>query len=251
MKVIDCICVNGTTDEGVSHHEVQFMWTERHLVRGKVCTLVTSRCSGSSYLNHVELQNIYLAVAHSNLFIPSTIHGSNFNASGGIDYDELEHNLQTAADGYISRCDKAPFGNSKITLFKGFKNDMLLTRRPKLLTFLKGSKEAKSELEKKDPQLFEYFSDVWNLRNRHMVKNLPSQYVFQFLPCYETSCPHPVCQAGKPEKDYTWYSGGPPLSYLSIPICDPQRPWGGKDCKVCAGHCAGHYFKCRKAFTRF
>lgn len=30
---------------------------------------------------------------------------------------------QTAADVYISRCDKAPFGNSKITLFKGFKNE--------------------------------------------------------------------------------------------------------------------------------
>ena len=30
---------------------------------------------------------------------------------------------QTAADVYISCCDKAPFGNSKITLFKGFKNE--------------------------------------------------------------------------------------------------------------------------------
>ena len=72
--------------------------------------------------------------------------------------------------------------------------------------------------------------------NYSKPKNLPSQFVFQLLPCYETSCPHPVCQAGKPEKDYTWYSGCPPLSYLPIPICDPQRPWGGKDCKVCAGH---------------
>lgn len=134
-KVIDCIRVDGATDEGVSHHEVQFMWTERHLAKGKVCTLVTSRSSGSSYLNRVELQNGCLAVAHSNLFISSTIHGSDFNSSGGIDYDKLEHNLQTAADVYISRCGKAPFGNSKITLFKGFKNDCYLQEDQNCLNF--------------------------------------------------------------------------------------------------------------------
>ncbi len=119
-KPVDCIRVDGATDEGPSHNEVQFMWTECE----KVCTLVTTRSSGSSYLNRVELQNGCLAVAHANTYIPSTLHGSNFNESGEVDYERLESNLMTAADVYISRCDKAPFAHSTINLIKGSQNDL-------------------------------------------------------------------------------------------------------------------------------
>ena len=97
-KAIDCIRVDGASDEGPSHHEVQFMWTERHLEKGKICTLVSSRSSGSSYLNRVELQNGCLAIAHTNLYIPSTIHGSNCDETGAVDYDKLKKNLETASD---------------------------------------------------------------------------------------------------------------------------------------------------------
>lgn len=248
-KPIDCIRVDGASDESLSHYEVQFMWAERHLEQGKVCTLVNSRSSGSSYLNRVELQNGCLAVAHSNLFIPSTIHGSNFNESGAVDYDKLEINLDTATDVYISRCNRAPFGRSQISLFKGCKNDLskkLHERRPLLLTFLKGSKQAKAELQNQHPQLYEYFNNIWMLRKRHMVTNLPYKYVFQLLPCYEKECPHPVCIAGKPEAEYCWYKDGPPVSYLPIPIPDQERPWGGKNCESCTGHCYGHYLKAEK-----
>ena len=48
--LIDCVRVDGAGDEGPSHHEVQFLATERHLDLGKACTLITSRCNGSSYL---------------------------------------------------------------------------------------------------------------------------------------------------------------------------------------------------------
>ena len=118
-KAIDCIRVDGASDEGPSHHEVQFMWTERHLEKGKICTLVSSMSSGSSYLNRVELQNGCLAIAHANLYIPSIIHGSNCDETGAVDYDKLKKNLETASDVYISRCDKAPFTGSQIHLFKG------------------------------------------------------------------------------------------------------------------------------------
>ena len=141
-KPIDCIRVDGAADEGPSHKEVQFMWTERHLEQEKVCTLVTTRCSGSSYLNRVELQNGCLSVAHGNIFIPSTIHGSNFGKNGSIDYEKLERNLDAATDVYISKCNNAPFGNSSITLFKGNRNDLARnykSRRPHLIAFLKGS----------------------------------------------------------------------------------------------------------------
>lgn len=123
-KPIDCIQVDGAADEGPSHKEVQFMWTERHLEQEKVCTLVTTHCSRSSYLNRVELQNGCLSVARGNIFIPSTIHGSNFGKNGSIDYEKLERNLDAATDVYISKCNNAPFGNLSIALFKGNRNDL-------------------------------------------------------------------------------------------------------------------------------
>ncbi len=163
-KPIDCIRVDGAGDEGPIHAEVQFLWTERHLEQEKVCTLVTTRSSGSSYLNRVELQNGCLAVAHSNIFIPSTIHGSNFARSGSIDYDRLEQNLESATDVYISKCDNAAFGESSIRLLKGSRNDLARNyqnRRPHLITFLSGTRKKKEELMKENPTLFEYFTKIW------------------------------------------------------------------------------------------
>ena len=75
-KDVEFVRVDGATDEGPSHVEVQFLWTERHLTKQRKVTMVTSRCSGDSYLNRVELQNGHLARGHSNLFIPSTLNGS-------------------------------------------------------------------------------------------------------------------------------------------------------------------------------
>ena len=90
MKPIESIRVDGATDEGPSHEEVQFWWTAHHLKRGNLVTLVTSRASGSSYLNRVELQNGCLALAHTNLFIPSTLGGSACDQeSGGIDMEQV------------------------------------------------------------------------------------------------------------------------------------------------------------------
>ena len=69
VKEIECIRVDGASDEGPSHAEVQFLWTERHLNRPTKVTLVTTRSSGDSFLNHVELQNGCLSRGHANLFI--------------------------------------------------------------------------------------------------------------------------------------------------------------------------------------
>ena len=156
----------------------------------------------------------------------------------------IRDSLETASDVYISRCNKAPFAGSQIHHFKGCKNDLskkLQERRPLLLTFLKGSKKAKASLREQNPLLYDYFTEVWELRTRHMVKKLPSQYVFQLLPCYQEGCPHPICMSGKPETEYCWYEGGPPLSYPPIPIPDTNRPWGDENCPSCSGHCSGHY----------
>ena len=87
-KQIECIHVDGATDEGPSHLEIQFWWTLRHLERPTAITLVTTRSSGASYLNRVELQNGCMALAHANLFIPSNLNGSCFDPqTGKVDQD--------------------------------------------------------------------------------------------------------------------------------------------------------------------
>ena len=48
----------------------------------------------------------------------------------------------------------------------------------RFLIFLKGSKKMKSTLKKTKPNDYSYFEKIWDLRNRHMVKGLPEQYVF-------------------------------------------------------------------------
>ena len=84
-KDIECVWVDGTSDEGPGHEEVQFYWTERHLIVSKECTIVSARHSGGSYLNRVELLNGCISKAHSNVFIPSTLNGPCYAADGSID----------------------------------------------------------------------------------------------------------------------------------------------------------------------
>ena len=75
-KNILCVRVDGASDEGPSHEEVQFFWARDHMLNERLATLVSTRSSGSSFLNRVELQNGCLTRGHSNLFIPSTLSGS-------------------------------------------------------------------------------------------------------------------------------------------------------------------------------
>ena len=42
-KSTDCIRVDGAADEGPNHDEVQFYWTQRHILRNKLATLVTTQ----------------------------------------------------------------------------------------------------------------------------------------------------------------------------------------------------------------
>ena len=119
MKEVECVRVDGSFDEGPSHLEVQYWWTLRHLESGSKAIMVTSRNSGASYLNRVELQNGCLALAHANLFIPSTMHGSCRSESGQVDQEVLKRNLNSAIDVYLDRVDGAPCAGTQIHLFKG------------------------------------------------------------------------------------------------------------------------------------
>ena len=138
-KQIECIRVDGASDEGPGHEEVQYWWTLRHIEKKKLALLVTTRSSGSSYLNRVELQNGCLSRSHSNLFIPSTLGGSCIDPlTGGVNKELLHKNHQLAIDAYISRVNKAPCGNTEIILYKGPDSTTYQQQREKLLVFLKG-----------------------------------------------------------------------------------------------------------------
>ncbi len=240
-KAFECVRVDGASDEGPSHEEVQFWWTARHISKGRHVTLVTTRSSGSSYLNRVELQNGCLSLGHASTFIPSTLGGCCEDpVTGAIDQEKLCHNLDLAADVYISRVNGCPCGDTIIHLFKGAQESEQLRCRDKLLVFLKGSKQAKGSLQKEDPNLYSYFQSVWDVRNSHTVKGLPPQYFLMLLCCYQSGCQHPQCRKGRPTTPLVWYSGGPSITKLPLPKTDPERPWGGQ-CQTCSGPCYGHY----------
>ena len=242
-KVVECIRVDGASDEGPSHEEVQFFWTARHIASPTVSTLVSARNSEASYLNRVELQNGCLALGHANIFIPSTLGGSCLdNETGKVDPGKLKHNMDLATDVYINRVSGFPCGDGTITLFRGADSSELQQLRLQLLIFLKGSKRQREALRQKDPRMFSYFNEVWTIPCSHMVKELPQNYLFHLVCCFKPSCTHPLCMGAAGSQTLSkWFCGGPEVSYVPLPIPDPARPWGSPDCPECNGLCSGHF----------
>lgn len=230
-KLIECIGVDGAADEGLSHEEVQFVWTARHIVKATQVTLVTARNSGSSYLNRVELQNGCLALAHANLFIPSTL-GGTCTESGKVNKEKYKENMELATEVYINRVNGCPCGDTVIHLFKGADSSQQQENRQYILQYLKGSKKR---LKKENPAMYEYCEQVWNVRSNHMV---PSQYIFYLVCCYKLHCTHPLC-AQQSSEVQRWYESGPLVSYLPFPIPDCNRCYGNNECKECKDFCCG------------
>ena len=103
--------------------------------------------------------NGYLAVAHSNLYIPSTL-GGPVHTAKGTDEDQLKKNLDLAADVYISRVQGTPCGEAKVQLYKGADGPeakKLLNRRQMLLKFLSGKSTEKESLQRNHPEMYKYF----------------------------------------------------------------------------------------------
>jgi hypothetical protein len=241
-KLIDFIRVDGSVDEGPVHEVVQYFWTDWHFSQKKVATLVTTRSSGSSYLNRVELQNGCLALGHANTFIPSTLGGScvDFD-TGNIDEEKVKRNLSLAIDAYISRVDGCPCGETKINLYGGSDSTNMQSICSNLGIFLKGSKKAKTNLQQQEPELFNRFKMIWGIRKRHMVLGLPTSYIFFLKCCFQGDCVHPICQKGGKCEDYYWYPGGPSISHLPFVTVDSNCPWGNESCSDHKDLCTGHY----------
>ena len=219
-----CVRVDGGHDEGPTHKEVQFWWTCYHLDKASRVLILTTRDSGSSNKNRVELQNGCLALAHSNLFIPSTLNGSCLDSqSGNVDEGKLKQNLSDAIDVYISRVNKCPCADTVVHLYKGTESSEIQGLRTMVKTFLKGKPSLKKKLKEEHPKEYQRIEDVWNLRARHLVPGLPGKYVFHLTCCYQDECIHPLCKDGRPAVEPTWYPGGPPLSFTPLPVPDPKR----------------------------
>ena len=131
-KDIECIRVD---DEGPGHQEVQFYWTERHLTVSKACTIVTTRHSGGSYLNKVELLNGCISVGHSYVFMPSTLNGPCYTAEGSIDDEKVKLNQNTATDVYIDRVSGSTFNGKEIYFTKGASVLRQFTTKADAITF--------------------------------------------------------------------------------------------------------------------
>ena len=98
------------------------------------------------------------------------------------------------------------------------------------------------ELKTNYPEEYEYFSEVLDVQG-HMVPNLPSNYVFMLHLCYQKNCIHPFVLLDVLKKSVCGLKIGP-LSYVLLPIPDPERPWES-ECKTCTESC-GHYLSPEK-----
>ena len=219
-REVDCITVDGAIDEGPCHSEVQFYWTERHINYEKVCTPVTSRHSGGSYRNSAELMNGGLSQAHCNLFNPSTLNGSNY-CPNGLDEKKLKTNLDEATEVYNDRVQGGSCCGSPILIMKGAVVDMHCHQH---LTFIKGGKKAKEKLQSEEPELYNYFQDVWTVRNNHINTSVPANYVFHLTLCGKSTCVRPRCKRGETSAHTRWFKGRPPVTWLPILVPDPDRP---------------------------
>lgn len=70
--------------------------------------------------------------------------------------------------------------------------------------YAKGNEKEKMALQNNHPDEFKAIQDVWNLTDKHMVKGLPSKYVFHLVCCYREDCTHPECKRGPPEELLVW-----------------------------------------------
>ena len=95
-----------------------------------------------------------------------------------INKEKYEMNMNLATDVYISRVDKCSCGDTVIHLYRGADSSQQQTTRTYLLQYLKGSKQQVERLKKEQPSLYAYFEQVWQIRQCHMVPNLPAQYAF-------------------------------------------------------------------------
>ena len=139
-------------------------------------TLVTARSSGSSFCNRVELQNGCMVVMVVNCM-----------ASGELNHELLVKNLELAIDVYLDRVNHCECGDGVINLYKGADSQQQQGYRENIKIFLKGSKKKKEELKRTHADIYNLFESVWDMRERHLIKGYPKQYIYFLVCCFQPS----------------------------------------------------------------
>ena len=83
--------------------------------------------------------------------------------------------------------------------------------------------------------MYSHFSDVWNVKNLHMVPALPP-CIFFLKCCFKKDCVHPICKRGSHDALHRTIAVVFPSASYSA------RLWGD-NCSTRKGSCSGHYLK--------
>ncbi|CAB3997220.1 Hypothetical predicted protein [Paramuricea clavata] len=180
-KELECIPVDSGSDEAPCFEQVQFWWAKRHFVKPTRMHLVTSRHSGGSNLNRVELQNGCEVKARTNLLVPMTLNGLNCDESGKTDNVKLKKNISDAINVHNSRVDQASCGDTEINLFRGSdsKANQILDMHVK--SFLSGTKTDKDKLKLEHPKVYKEIKLIWDIQNAHVNTSVPQRAIFFLL----------------------------------------------------------------------
>lgn len=142
-----------------------------------------------------------------------------------VDKNKYEQNMKMATEVYLNRVNWCPCGDTVINLYQGADSTEEQDTRKYLLQYLKGSKAQVQGLKKEKPNLYAYFEKVWQVRRNH--NKLPPQYAFFLVCCFKPGCSHPLCSESIELP--RWFDSGPLISYLPLPIPDPDccygNPW--------------------------
>ena len=83
----------------------------------------------------------------------------------------MKTNIRAAINEYIDRVDDTPAMGTTIKLIPGIEKSSYHSRRSALLTFLKGSNDAKQKLRTDKQEWYLHFEKIWKLRTRHHVES--------------------------------------------------------------------------------
>ena len=120
------------------HEEVQYWWKRRHLKTKSLATLVSTRNSGRSCKNSVELRNGCFSTGTCKHVHP--VNGSHVQ-NGKVSEEILKKSVDLEIDVCIcSHVDKCPCVVTVINLYKGACSTELQHERVAIKTFLKGKR---------------------------------------------------------------------------------------------------------------
>ena len=102
----------------------------------------------------------------------------------------------------------------------------------------------------KHPEGYSTIQLIWEVRNRHINRDVPTRYIYHLACCYQQDFPHPLCKAGEPDNGILWYKEGPPITFIPLPVKDKNLPFNASNCSTCQ-ECAGRFMQPQQIVENF